>query len=72
MQKENPRYECYDANIIEGQNSEGHDSAVSKGYDCLVAVLLGSTENDGRMIRSPVIFTAQKRLRIPLKAQSGL
>lgn len=39
------------------------DSAVSKGYDCLVAVLLGSTPNDGRTIRSPVIFTVRKRKR---------
>lgn len=31
-------------------------SVVSKGYHCLVAVLLGSTQNDGRTIRSPVIF----------------
>lgn len=51
-----PRYERSHVNVTEGQETVrdmSFDCVVSKGYHCLVAALLGRTQNDGRMTISP-------------------
>lgn len=47
-----PRYQRPHVNVTEGQETVrdmSFDCVVSKGYNCLVAALLGRTQNDGRM-----------------------